>query len=100
VHHALPLDRASEVSAVRDGLICDMGTGQADLELPLSRPLSSNNLKADAKCEMRNAPLILLCLKFRFGVARDLPEPTRTGLNSRHSSNRCYRSMYFDGVNC
>jgi hypothetical protein len=52
VHHALPLDRASEVSAVRDGLICDMGTGQADLELPLSRPLSSNNLKADAKCEM------------------------------------------------
>jgi hypothetical protein len=52
VHHALPLDWASKVSVVRDALICGRSTGRADLGLPLNRPLSTNNLEADAKCEM------------------------------------------------
>jgi hypothetical protein len=37
---------------VRDRLICDLGTGQADLRPPLNRPLSSSNLEADAKCSI------------------------------------------------
>ena len=42
---------------VCDRLICDLGTGRADLGLPLNRPLSSSNLEADA--EILDAPLVL-----------------------------------------